>query len=167
MHKLLALLVFGALAVPLSQAQAAPAAGTPNLAGTWNIDIAKSDFGQAPAPTKQSEVITQNGNDFTFQITQVSDYGTPNYTFSVKADGTETPFPANAMPADAPFKILSTSAKWDGPALVLTQKTSFQDSPGTLTATYTLSPDGKVLTKDSKIAASMGEFDMKAVYDKQ
>jgi hypothetical protein len=93
--------------------------------------------------------------------------GSQDYTFSVKADGIETPFPANALPADTPFKIVSTSAKWDGPALVVTEKTSFQDSPGTLTATYTLSPDGKVLTKDSKINASMGEFDMKAVYDKQ
>jgi hypothetical protein len=164
MHKLLALLVFGALAVPLSQAQAG---GTPDLSGTWNINAAKSDFGQAPAPSKQSEVITQNGNDFTFKISSTSDMGSQDYTFSVKADGIETPFPANALPADTPFKIVSTSAKWDGPALVVTEKTSFQDSPGTLTATYTLSPDGKVLTKDSKINASMGEFDMKAVYDKQ
>jgi len=164
MHKLLALLVFGALAVPLSQAQAG---GTPNLSGAWNINAAKSDFGQMPAPSKQSEVITQNGNDFTFKISQTSDMGSQDYTLNLKADGTETPFPANALPADSPFKILSVSAKWDGPALVVTEKTSFQDSPGTMTATYTLSPDGKVLTKDTKIKASMGEFDQKAVYDKQ
>lgn len=167
MHKFLAMLVFAALAVPLSQAQAAPATGTPNLSGTWNINAAKSDFGQAPAPTKQTEVITQNGDNIQFQIDTESSFGARKYTIDVKTDGTETPFPASALPADSPFKILSTSAKWQGSSLVVTQKTNFQDQAGTLTSTYTLSPDGKELTKDTKIEASMGEFETKAVYDKQ
>jgi hypothetical protein len=167
MHKILAILAFAALAVPMSQAQTAAATSTPDLSGSWKINIAKSDFGQAPPPTTQTEVITQSGNTITFAIARESQFGKQNYTFSVKADGTETPFPSDALPADSPFKILSSSAAWQGPSLVVTQKTSFQDNPGSTKATYTLSPDGKQLTKDTQITFSQGEFETKAVYDKQ
>jgi hypothetical protein len=41
------------------------------------------------------------------------------------------------------------------------------DCPGTLKATYTLLPDGKVLTKSTHLAVAMGEFDARLVFDKQ
>jgi hypothetical protein len=62
---------------------------------------------------------------------------------------------------------VSSKGEWKGTALALTQKIIVQGSPGTLKATYTLSPDGKVLTKSTHLAVAMGEFDARLVFDKQ
>jgi hypothetical protein len=166
MRKILAVMVFAAFAVSIGRAQA-PAAASPDLSGTWKVDIAKSDFGQMPPPSAESEVITQNGNDFKFEISSENDYGNRHYAFNVKADGTDTPFPSDALPPDSPLKILSTSAQWQGSSLVVTQKTSFQDDTGSLKATYSLSPDGKQLSKDQQFSFSQGDFESKVVFDKQ
>ena len=89
-----------------------------------------------------------------------------NYTFSARLDGTDTPLAADAFPADSPFRILTSKAEWQGASLVITQTTSFQDSKGTLVSTYTLSDDGKTLTRATHIVFDQGAFDSKSVYDK-
>jgi hypothetical protein len=145
----------------------ASAQAKPNFAGSWTMNMDKSDLGQIPKPKSQTEVITQTADAITIAVAaDRNEMGKQNYTFSAKLDGSETPFPADAFPADSPFKILSSKAEWQGNSLVITQKTSFQDMAGTLKTTYTLSSDGKVLTSATHITFGDAEVDAKTVFDK-
>jgi hypothetical protein len=137
----------------------------PNFAGTWKLNLQKSDLGQM-APESETYTVTQTDTEVKITIVSDSQFAKLNYTFAAKLDGTETPLAADAFPADSPFKILTAKAEWQGSSLVITQTSSFQDNKGTLTSTCTISDDGKVLTKATHIKFDQGEFDSKSVYDK-
>jgi hypothetical protein len=137
----------------------------PNFAGTWKLNLAKSDLGQM-APTSETNTISQTADTVTVAIVSDREQGKMTYSFPVKLDGTDTPVPADAFPADSMFKLLSSKAEWVGGSLVITQTTTFQDTKGTLKSTFTLSDDGKTLTKATHIKFDQGEFDSKSVYDK-
>ncbi|HEY4380380.1 MAG TPA: hypothetical protein VGN01_08555 [Acidobacteriaceae bacterium] len=156
-------MMFGAIATLAIAQTAAPA--KPNFAGTWKLNLQKSDLGQI-APDKETYTVTQSDAELTVAIASEGQFGKMNYSFSAKLDGTDTPVAADAFPADSPFRILTSKAEWQGSSLVVTQTSSFQDSKGMLTSTYTLSDDGKVLTKATHIKFDQGEFDAKSVYDK-
>jgi hypothetical protein len=168
MRQFLSALVLLFTAFATSHAQTSPAReDRPNLSGRWMLNIATSDYGQLPTPTNAREDITQTGDTFKFIHTSETSYGQQNYAFNVVANGTEQLMPEGSFPTEAPFKILSSKAEWHGSALTLFQKTSFQGAPGTMTATYTLSSDGNVLTRITHISLPMGEFDTKALFDKR
>jgi len=137
----------------------------PNFAGTWKLNLQKSDLGQM-APNSETYTIAQTDTDVKVTVASDSQMGKIDFTFAAKLDGTDTPLAADAFPADSPFRILTSKAEWQGASLVITQTTSFQDSKGTLTSTYTLSDDGKVLTKATHIKFDQGAFDSTSVYDK-
>jgi hypothetical protein len=137
-----------------------------NFAGTWNMNVGKSEMGQMPAPKSQVLTITQTANEVKIALDSDGDMGKRNYTYSTKLDGTETPFPADAFPADSPVRIVSSKAEWQGSSLVITQKTVFQTAEGTFKTTYTLSADGKTLTAATRITLGDLGFDTKSVYDK-
>jgi hypothetical protein len=137
----------------------------PNFAGTWKLNLTKSDLGQM-APTSETDTITQTADTMTVATVSDREMGKMSFTVPVKLDGTDTPVPADAFPADSMFRLLSSKAEWAGSSLVITQTTSFQDTKGTLKSTFTLSDDGKTLTKTTHIKFDQGEFDSKSVYDK-
>jgi hypothetical protein len=144
-------------------AQAA-AQSKPSFAGTWKLNLQKSDLGQM-APESETDTVAQTADEVKVTIASAGQFPI-NYTFSAKLDGTDTPIPADAFPADSPFRILTSKAEWQGNSLIITQTSSFQDAKGTLTSTYTISDDGKVLTKTTHIVFDQGAFDSKSVYDK-
>ena len=137
----------------------------PNFAGTWKLNLAKSDLGQM-APTSETDTITQTADVVKVTIAADREQGKMTYSFPVKLDGTDTAVPADAFPADSMFKLLNSKAEWVGSSLVITQTSSFQDAQGTLKSTFTLSDDGKTLTKVVHFKFDQGEFDSKSVYDK-
>lgn len=139
----------------------------PNLNGIWNLNVAQSDFGQVPPPLKQSESILQAGEEFAISITLEREEIKQNYTLRFRAGSDPSPIVAGSFPEDAPFRILSVKGEWQGSTLVVTEKVSFQGSEGTLKARYTLSANGKSLTKQTHVAMGAGEFDTRTVYDKQ
>ena len=156
-----ALMLAGCVGAGVAQAPTAK----PNFAGTWKLNLAKSDLGQM-SPASETTTISQTADTVTVAIVSDREQGKMTYTFPVKLDGTDTPVPADAFPADSMFKLLSSKAEWSGSSLVITQTTSFQDTKGTLKSTFTLSDDGKTLTKTTHIKFDQGEFDSKSVYDK-
>lgn len=163
MNRRLAIVTLLASVATIALAQtAAPA--KPNFAGTWKLNLQKSDLGQM-APDSETYTVAQTADEVKITIVTAGQFST-NYTFAAKLDGTDTPIPADAFPADSPFRILTSKAEWQGNSLVITQTSSFQDSKGTLISTYTLSDDGKVLTRATHIKFDQGEFDSKSVYDK-
>ncbi len=139
----------------------------PSFAGTWNMNFAKSELGQMPAPKSQELTIAQTANEMKIGLATDSDMGKRSYTYSAKLDGTETALPADAFPAESPVQgFVSSKAEWQGSSLVITQKTAFQAAEGTLKTTYTLSADGKSLTAATHITFGDMGFDTKSVYDK-
>ena len=117
------------------------------------------------APDSETYTITQTAGDIKIAI--VTAGSSPWYRLSAKLDGTDTPIAADAFPADSPFKLLNSKAEWKDNTLVITQTSSFQDTKGTLVSTYTISDDGKTLTRATRVVFShQGAFDSKSVYDK-
>lgn len=143
------------------------AAAKPNLSGEWRLNIAASDFGDVPPPTRQTEVVTQAGDEFAIAITMERAEMKQSYTLRFQAGGAEMPLAKGSFPEEAPFRILGVKGEWQGGVLVVTQRVSFEGAEGTVTVNYSLSADGKVLRKTSHVAMDAGTFDTKTVYDKQ
>lgn len=162
MKKLALALAFATLAA-VGIAQTADQA-KPNFAGTWKLNLQKSDLGQM-APDSETDTVAQTADEVKVTIASTGQFPL-NYSFYAKLDGSDSPLAADAFPADSPFRILTSKAAWNGASLVITQTTSFQDAKGTLVTTYTLSDDGKVLTKTTHVVFDQGAFDSKGVYDK-
>jgi hypothetical protein len=134
----------------------------PNLSGTWKLNAAKSDFGQIPPPASQTNTIEDSEPSVKIAIDQKGGMmGDTAYTVSLSTDGKETTFPGMG---GAP---VTCTSHWDGAALVVNSKTSFQGADITIKDNYTLSADGKALTETTHIESGMGNFDETLLYDKQ
>src|SRR5579875_1700269 len=134
----------------------------PDFSGTWNLDIAKSNFGQGQPPASEVDTITENGNSMTVVTAQKGGMmGDMNTTEKFTTDGKPSTWTGMGD-----SKVTGT-ANWDGDKLVVNAKTSFQGSDVNLKETYSLSADGKTLTKTLHAETGMGNFDSTSVYDKQ
>jgi hypothetical protein len=160
----LAVVLVGLAGVGLAQAKAR---AKPNLTGEWKLNVAASDFGDVPPPTRQSEVVTQAGDEFAIAITMEREEMKQSYTLRFQAGGSEMPLAKGSFPDEAPFRILGVKGEWQGSVLVVTERVSFQGAEGTVTANYSLSADGKVLRKTTHVAMDAGTFETKTVYGKQ
>lgn len=134
----------------------------PNFSGTWKLDVAKSNFGQGQPPASEVDTITESGNSMKVAIDQKGGMmGDTNYTEAFTTDGQPSSWKGMG---DSEVK---GTAQWDGDKLVMNAKTSFQGSDVTIKDTYSLSADGKTLTRVTHVATGMGNFDTTSVYDKQ
>jgi hypothetical protein len=132
----------------------------PNLTGNWKLNVAKSDFGVMPPPESQTTVITHAEPSLKVDTSSVGQQGKIDYTLDLTTDGKE----ASVKMGPRDVKIAAT---WEGPALVLNSKLTFNEQEVTLKSAMTLSEDGKTLTQNVHIASAMGEFDQKLLFDKQ
>ena len=149
------------LAGLLFLAASASAQTKPNFSGDWKLNIAKSNFGQMPAPSSLTEKITHSDPSLKVQTAQSGDFGDLNSDFSFTTDGKES---QNAM-GDM-FKMTST-VKWDGDILMFDSKMDFQGTAMTGVDKWSLSPDGKTITVQRHFNGPMGEGDAVMVLDKQ
>ena len=135
---------------------------TPNLSGTWKLDIPKSNFGQIPPPASQVDTIEDN--EPTVKIAEDQKGGMMGdmaVTTTISTDGKET---TSKGMGDADVK---STAHWEGSTLVVNSKTNFQGGDVTIKDSYMVSPDGKTLTEVTHVESGMGNFDSTSVYDKQ
>ena len=160
---LAAMLVIGATVG--AQAQTAPAA-KPDFTGNWKLNVAKSDFGPVPQPTSETDTVTQTGDDFKVAVVQVGAVGNQNYTLSLKVGGDMAPVAADAFPPTAEFRLISSKAEWAGRVLVVTQKATYQGGPVDISTRWTLSDDGKVITKTTAYSLDQGNFVTTTVFEK-
>jgi hypothetical protein len=172
LRKTLAVLMVLSGLVQVSPAQGSPGASkgnnsVANFSGTWVMNVDKSDLGEMPRPKSQTLTITQTVGEVKVAFVSENEMGKLSYNYSAKLDGTETPFPSDAFPAESPFRIVSSKAALKGNTLVVMQKTSIQQMEGSLTTTYLLSADGKLLMAASHIAFGDAGFDTKTVYEKK
>jgi hypothetical protein len=133
----------------------------PNLSGTWKLDAAKSNFGQMQAPASQVDTITEDGPSVKIAIDQKGGMmGDMAYTESLTTDGQSATWPGMGG------SQVTGTAHWDGNALVIDAKTSFQGSDVKIKDTYTLSADGNTLTDVTHVESGMGNFDTTNVFTK-
>lgn len=145
---------------------AAGAQARPDLNGVWNLDVKESDFGQTPPPLRQSEEVTQAGEEVAIAVLIERPETKQSYTLRFRVGGGETPM-ARLFPEGAPFRILSVKGEWKGAALVVTEKVQFQGADGALEARYQLVSRGKKLKKETHVTLPDGTFDTTTVYDRE
>ena len=134
---------------------ALPLAAAPNLSGNWVLNLAKSQYGQFPAP----EVMTR-------QI-QHQDPALSISTFQKGAQGqvtTELKYTTDGKPAVNGEN--KGSAQWKNDTLVVETSRDFQGTKLTSREEWTLSADGKTLTITTHLKLPNGEFDVKQVFEK-
>jgi len=135
---------------------------TPNLSGTWKLDVSKSNFGQIPPPASQTDTIEHNEPSIKIVEDQKGGMmGDMNLTVTLSSDGKETTYPGMGG------SPVTSTAHWEGSTLVVISTASFQGSDVKIKDSYTLSPDGKTLTEMAHVETGMGNFDSTSVYDKQ
>ena len=169
MKKMFAMvLLIGSAVGTWGQAGAAGAAPAtkPDFTGTWKLNLTKSDFGQVPPPAIESNVIAQTGDAFKLAVTQANDAGTQDYPIMFKTGAEESFVAKDVFPASAQFTITSSKAEWQGKALLVTQKATYQSGGLSISARWTLSDAGKLLTKVTSYSLDMGNFTTTAVYEK-
>lgn len=127
-----------------------------NLTGVWKLNLAKSDFGPAPAPDSMTRTI--NHNDPSLQMS----------TYQKGAQGevtTEVKYTTDGKMVEN--KNSKGSAKWDGEKLVIDSVRENQGMEIKFHDVYNVSADGKVLTVNTHLAVPQGEFDLTLVFEKQ
>jgi len=135
---------------------------TPDLSGIWKLNAEKSNFGQMPPPASQVDTIQHVEPSIKIALDQKGGMmGDMAYSESLTTDQKESTWPGMG---GAEVKGV---AHWEGNALVVEAKSSFQGSDVKIKETYTISADGKTLTEVSHVETSMGNFDTTNVFDKQ
>lgn len=151
-----------------STTPAATAAAQPNLSGAWKLNVTKSDFGQVPPPNSDIDIIQQTPTAITIATANDSDdTGKQVYILPIPIGATEASTPAGDFSTADDFKITASKAQWQGATLVVDQKMNYKGSAGTIHSVYTLSADGKTLTRQTHYSLDLGEFDVTYVFDKQ
>ena len=154
------------LLVVAGRAVAQRTTARPDLNGTWRLNIAESDFGQVPPPTRQSEVMTQAGDEMAIAVTIERPESKQSYTLRFRMGGGESRI-GMLFAEDAPFRIVSVKGEWKGAVLVVTERVQSQGADGTVEAKYQLASGGKKLRKATHVAMPAGEFDTTTVYDRE
>jgi hypothetical protein len=151
-----------ALAVTLAVSVYAQTAPTPDISGTWVLNLAKSKLGKRATIRSETVVITCSGSNVQIHTT----FDGHDETHMYIADGKERPFAVFQGGQDI------VKAYWKKSALVVemigrvkSPDPSFGSTMDAFDAKdrWTLSPDSRVLTRESEA------FDGKtvSVYDKQ
>ncbi len=140
-----------AAALLLAASSASAQMTHPSFAGTWVLDVGKSQSTQA-LPDSATWTISQTGDTVVMDRVNFS-AATGNVTIHGRfaTDGKEW---KNTITQPAIGEIqTATTAAWDGAALVATTGFTVQDTPVIQTDRWTLSADGKTLTSDRKFTA--------------
>ncbi len=147
------------IAVVLSSWVVATAQTKPNFSGTWKQNMEKS-------PTKSSWLksyvnkIDQQDAVLKVTTTTVGDRGERNYErtyFIGKEEKSQ----------DREGDQFTTNVKWEGNTLVFETVEKERDATLTSKETWTLSDDGKTLTKTIHRSGPRGDSDQKYVLEKQ
>jgi hypothetical protein len=132
-------------------------ADTPDLSGTWELNIPKSSFGKRPAPISMKLEVVRQGEGFHSKLTS--------------SDGTEAPavtegdwFLDGKYHAIAATKW-SQMSKWDGSALIAENRSdngTFEEH-----LKLTVSTDGKRVTENRTVKDSQGSNSSTLIWDRK
>ena len=132
-----------------------PLAAAPNLSGNWVLNLAKSQYGQFPAP------------EIMIRKIQHKDPALSMSTYQKGAQGeltTELKYTTDGKPAVNGEN--QGSAHWEGDKLVIETSRDYQQTKLTQREEWTLSADGKTLNIATHVKLPNGEFDVRQVFEK-
>jgi hypothetical protein len=136
----------------------------PDFSGTWNLDVAKSDFAGAPAPDSLIYVIEHKDPNLKITSTQKSPQGELTNTRTLTTDGKES---VNKMRTMAGEQDVKSTTTWNGNKLANAFKLDIQGSAIDINETWELSDGGKVLSVARDINTPQGPFHQVYVFNKQ
>jgi hypothetical protein len=142
------LLLASLLALPL-------AAAAPNLSGNWVLNLAKSQYGQFPAPEIMIRKIQHMDPTLSMSTYQKGAQGELTTELRYSTDGKPAVNGEN-----------QGSAHWESNKLVIETTRDYQQTKLTQREEWTLSADGKSLTIATHVKLPNGEFDVKQVFEK-
>lgn len=132
----------------------------PDFSGTWNLNVAKSDFELLGGPTSRTDVIVHKGASLSSSTMEVNVQGKQEYKINYTTDGKE------AVNMLGPYQVKSI-LRWVGRNLVISSRFIFNNVDIRSEATWTLSPDGKTLTINTHFKGALGDHSQKMVFEKQ
>lgn len=142
-------------------AVSASAQSVPNYTGTWELNAAKSNFGQFPPPGRMTITVEQTATNI--KTTQVMSSPQGDFTTNVDFSLDGKPTSGTGMGG----ATTSTTAKLDATGLTANTKMTMQGGEMSQTAKWLLSADGKTLTIDQGMTSQMGEMSFHIVFDKK
>ncbi len=132
----------------------------PNLSGEWKLNLTRSNFGSFPAPLSITRSVKHEGSTLTMSILQKSPQGEVTTQLTYTTDG--KPLTNKVQGGES-----KGSAQWIGDKLMIESSREIQGATLTQKDIWTLAPDGKTLTIDSRVTLPNGGFDIKQVFEKR
>jgi hypothetical protein len=132
-----------------------PVWAAPNLSGSWILNVAKSQYGQFPAPEIMTRQIQQKDLELSMSTYQKGAQGEVTTDLKYTTDGKSVVNGAN-----------QGSAHWESDKLVIESSRDYQGTKLTQREEWTVSADGKTLTIATHVRLPNGEFDVKQVFEK-
>ena len=133
----------------------------PNFSGTWKQDNARSSFGGLPAPISVVDIVTHKEPDIHLTQTVVGPQGdsvTSEHDYAT--DGRE-------QTGKSRNYTEKSTVKWEGNSLVFENKRDYSGREVIIRERWTLSTDGKTLTKERAAPGAKGEVRQTFVFEKQ
>jgi len=134
---------------------AVPLAAAPNFSGSWMLNLAKSQYGQFPAPEVMVRQIQHQDPALSMSTYQKGAQGEVTTELKYSTDGKPSVNGEN-----------KGSAHWENDKLVIDAGRDYQGTQLTQREEWTLSADGKTLTIATRVKLPNGEFDVKQVFEK-
>jgi hypothetical protein len=154
-------LVLAFLVIVTAAALAQQTPTKPNLTGTWNMDLGKSNFGGLEAPQSARYLIRHLGAKLEMQYEQDGHVTRVDVTPDGEEHVLETLPDAENL----------ARVYWSGAVLVFEGRIKPMPSsnapPVKWTSRWTISPDKKVLTIDRHITSQQSSAEQKVVFEKQ
>ena len=155
---------FVALLLVLGVSSAWAQGAKPNFSGTWQLDPAKSEFGPMPPPTSMVTTIEHKDPKVVIKSAQKSDQGDVVNERTITTDGKPN---INKLKTQMGDQDVTSTTNWSGNQLVTEFKMEINGTGLEFRDTYSLSPDGKMLTVTRDIKSEQGPLAMKMVFNKQ
>jgi hypothetical protein len=135
----------------------------PDFSGTWHLDVAKSDFGGAPAPDSIVSVVEHKDPNLTITTTQKSQQGELTNTRNLTTDGKEN---VNRLRSMMGEQDITSTSKWNGKKLTNVFTLDIQGNTIDITENLELSDDRKVLSIARDLKTPQGDFHQTYVFNR-
>jgi hypothetical protein len=149
----LTLLVFAAFLAALAQS------GRPNFSGTWELALAKSDFGRYRAPKKVTLTIKHQEPKIGMSIAMEVPRGRFQTEATYTTDGTLNTNRDRNM-------AIRTRSHWEKQQLVLEGLVEGGKSPVKVVERWSLADQGKTFINERVLSLPKGDMKQKLVYTK-
>ena len=148
------------LLLVLALSLAALAQDKPNFSGTWELQVANSEFGPLPAPESQISVIDHKEPKVQVKVTSKTAQGEQGSTRNLTTDGEEN---TNQVGGNT----WKSRTHWEERVLVTESNFEIQGNKIRIKDRWTLSDDGKSFTNNRELASDMGEAQQRLVFAKK